>query len=137
MDAILNIYMNVAENLVVYDKVIEKHIKAELPFMATENIMMECVKAGGNRQELHERIRVLSMEAGKNVKMEGKENNLIELILQDEMFKPVWNRMDEILDAKKFIGRAPSQTVEFIKKEIDPILSSNASLLGEKGDVRI
>ena len=129
--------MNVAENLVVYDKVIEKHIKAELPFMATENIMMECVKAGGNRQELHERIRVLSMEAGKNVKMEGKENNLIELILQDEMFKPVWNRMDEILDAKKFIGRAPSQTVEFIKKEIDPILSSNASLLGEKGDVRI
>ena len=137
VDAILNIYMNVAENLVVYDKVIEKHIKAELPFMATENIMMECVKAGGNRQELHERIRVLSMEAGKNVKMEGKENNLIELILQDEMFKPVWNRMDEILDAKKFIGRAPSQTVEFIKKEIDPILSSNASLLGEKGDVRI
>ena len=105
--------------------------------MATENIMMECVKAGGNRQELHERIRVLSMEAGKNVKMEGKENNLIELILQDEMFKPVWKRMDEILDAKKFIGRAPSQTVEFIKKEIDPILSSNASLLGEKGDVRI
>ena len=89
VDAILNIYMNVAENLVVYDKVIEKHIKAELPFMATENIMMECVKAGGNRQELHERIRVLSMEAGKNVKMEGKENNLIELILQDEMFKPV------------------------------------------------
>ena len=137
VDAILNIYMNVAENLVVYDKVIEKHIKAELPFMATENIMMVCVKAGGNRQELHERIRVLSMEAGKNVKMEGKENNLIELILQDEMFKPVWNRMDEILDAKKFIGRAPSQTVEFIKKEIDPILSSNASLLGEKGDVRI
>lgn len=137
VDAILNIYMNVAENLVVYDKVIEKHIKAELPFMATENIMMECVKAGGNRQELHERIRVLSMEAGKNVKMEGKENNLIELILQDEMFKPVWNRMDEILDAKKFIGCAPSQTVEFIKKEIDPILSSNASLLGEKGDVRI
>ncbi len=137
VDAILNIYMNVAENLVVYDKVIEKHIKAELPFMATENIMMECVKAGGNRQELHERIRVLSMEAGKNVKMEGKENNLIELILQDEMFKPVWNQMDEILDAKKFIGRAPSQTVEFIKNEIDPILSSNTSLLGEKGDVRI
>ena len=137
VDAILNIYMNVAENLVVYDKVIEKHIKAELPFMATENIMMECVKAGGNRQELHERIRVLSMEAGKNVKIEGKENNLIELILQDEMFKPVWNQMDEILDAKKFIGRAPSQTVEFIKNEIDPILSSNTSLLGEKGDVRI
>ena len=137
VDAILNIYMNVAENLVVYDKVIEKHIKAELPFMATENIMMECVKAGGNRQELHERIRVLSMEAGKNVKIEGGENNLIELILKDEMFRPVWDRMDEILDAKKFIGRAPSQTVEFIRDEIDPILSANAKLLGEKGDVRI
>jgi len=85
----------------------------------------------------HRDVCIQAMEAGKNVKMEGKENNLIELILQDEMFKPVWNRMDEILDAKKFIGRAPSQTVEFIKKEIDPILSSNASLLGEKGDVRI
>lgn len=105
--------------------------------MATENIMMECVKAGGNRQELHERIRVLSMEAGKNVKIEGGENNLIELILKDEMFRPVWDRMDEILDAKKFIGRAPSQTVEFIRDEIDPILSANAKLLGEKGDVRI
>ena len=137
VDAILNIYMNVAENLVVYDKVIARHIKAELPFMATENIMMECVKAGGNRQELHERIRVLSMEAGKNVKIEGGENNLIELILKDEMFRPVWDRMDEILDAKKFIGRAPSQTVEFIRDEIDPILSANAKLLGEKGDVRI
>lgn len=137
VDAILNIYMNVAENLVVYDKVIAKHIKAELPFMATENIMMECVKAGGNRQELHERIRVLSMEAGKNVKMEGGDNNLIELIAKDEMFKPVWDKMDEILDAKKFIGRAHSQTEEFIKNEIDPILFENAALLGEKGDVRL
>ncbi len=137
VDAILNIYMNVAENLVVYEKVIEKHIRAELPFMATENIMMECVKAGGNRQELHERIRVLSMEAGKNVKAEGKENNLIELIQQDEMFKPVWDRLDEILDAKKFIGRAPSQTVEFIANEISPILEKHAQLLGQKGDVRV
>ena len=137
VDAILNIYMNVAENLVVYEKVIAKHIRAELPFMATENIMMECVKAGGNRQELHERIRVLSMEAGKNVKVEGGENNLIELIKQDEMFKPVWDHIDDILDAKKFIGRAPSQTVEFIQNEIDPILEKHADLLGEKGDVRV
>lgn len=136
-DAILNIYMNVAENLVVYEKVIAKHIQAELPFMATENIMMECVKAGGNRQELHERIRVLSMEAGKNVKVEGGENNLIELIKQDETFKPVWDHIDDILDAKKFIGRAPSQTVEFIQNEIDPILEKHADLLGEKGDVRV
>ena len=137
VDAILNIYMNVAENLVVYEKVIDKHIRAELPFMATENIMMECVKAGGNRQELHERIRVLSMEAGKNVKVEGKENNLIDLIKQDEMFTPVWNHLEEILDAKKFIGRAPSQVVEFIQEEIDPILEKYQEVLGEKGDVRV
>ena len=137
VDAILNVYMNVADNLVVYEKVIAKHIRAELPFMATENIMMECVKAGGNRQELHERIRVLSMEAGKNVKVEGGENNLIELIKQDEMFRPVWAHLDDILDAKNFIGRAPSQTVEFIEEEIDPILNKHLESLGEKGDVRI
>ena len=137
VDAILNVYMNVADNLVVYEKVIEKHIRAELPFMATENIMMECVKAGGNRQELHERIRVLSMEAGKNVKVEGGENNLLELIKQDEMFRPVWDRLDDILDAKNFIGRAPAQTVEFIEEEIDPILNKHLDLLGEKGDVRV
>ena len=137
VDAILNIYMNVAENLVVYDKVIAKHIRAELPFMATENIIMECVKAGGSRQELHERIRVLSMQAGKNVKEEGGENNLIELILKDEMFRPVWDKMDEIIDADKFIGRAPSQTVEFIRNEVDPILDANRDLLGERGDVRV
>ncbi len=137
VDAILNIYMNVAENLVVYDKVIAKHIRAELPFMATENIIMECVKAGGSRQELHERIRVLSMQAGKNVKEEGGENNLLELILKDEMFRPVWDKMDEIIDADKFIGRAPSQTVEFIRNEIDPILDANCDLLGERGDVRV
>ena len=137
VDAILNIYMNVAENLVVYEKVIAKHIRAELPFMATENIMMECVKAGGNRQELHERIRVLSMEAGKNVKVEGGDNNLIDLIKQDEMFKPVWGHIDDILDAKKFIGRAPSQVVEFIQNEITPILQKHADWLGEKGDVRV
>lgn len=137
VDAILNIYMNVAENLVVYDKVIAKHIRAELPFMATENIMMECVKAGGDRQELHERIRVLSMEAGKNVKVEGKENNLIDLIKQDELFKPVWARLDDILDAKNFIGRAPSQTVEFIQNEIEPILQKHQNELGQTGDVRV
>ena len=137
LDGILNIYMNVSENLVVYDKVIAKHISAELPFMATENIMMECVKAGGNRQELHERIRVLSMQAGKNVKENGKENNLIELIKADKMFAPVHGKLDEILDASKFTGRAPSQTVEFIENEVDPILKSNSAVLGQKGDVKI
>lgn len=137
VDALLNIYMNVAENLVVYDKVIAKHIQAELPFMATENIMMECVKAGGDRQELHERIRVLSMEAGRNVKTEGKENNLIDLIKADDMFAPVHDKLDDILSADKFIGRAPSQTVEFIGNEINPILEKHADLLGEKGDVKV
>lgn len=137
LDGILNIYMNVSENLVVYDKVIAKHIASELPFMATENIMMECVKAGGNRQELHERIRVLSMEAGKNVKQLGKENNLIELIKADDLFKPVHNKLDSILSAEKFIGRAPSQTVEFIENEINPILKENENVLGKKGDIKI
>jgi adenylosuccinate lyase len=137
LDGILNIYMNVSENLVVYDKVIAKHISAELPFMATENIMMECVKQGGNRQELHEEIRVLSMQAGKNVKELGKENNLIELIKADKMFAPVHDKLDDILDAKNFIGRAPSQTVEFIKNEVDPILQANSGVLGQKGDVKV
>ena len=137
VDAVLNIYMNVAENLVVYDKVIAKHIAAELPFMATENIMMECVKAGGNRQELHEKIRVLSMEAGKNVKQEGKDNNLLELIKADEAFAAVHGKLDEILDAKKFVGRAPKQTEEFIANEIEPILKKHKDLLGEKGTVNV
>ena len=137
VDAVLNLYLNIAENLVVYDKVIAKHIAAELPFMATENIMMECVKAGGNRQELHERIRVLSMEASKNVKAEGKENNLIELIKADGMFAAVKDSLDGILDAKNFIGRSPEQVEEFIAAEIDPILKKHEKLLGKSGEVRV
>lgn len=137
VDAILNLYLNISENLVVYEKVIAKHIVAELPFMATENIMMECVKAGGDRQELHERIRVLSMEAGKNVKQEGKENNLIELIKNDKMFAAVWDKLDDILDAKNFIGRSKDQVEEFIAEEIDPILDAHKDVLGEHGEVRV
>ena len=137
VDAILNLYLNISENLVVYEKVIAKHIAAELPFMATENIMMECVKAGGNRQELHERIRVHSMEASKNVKAEGKENNLIELIKADNMFAAVKDRLDGILDAKNFIGRSPEQVDEFLSAEIDPILEKHKDLLGESGEVRV
>lgn len=137
VDAVLNIYMNVTDGLVVYEKVIARHIAAELPFMATENIMMECVKAGGNRQELHERIRELSMQAAANVKAEGKENNLLDLIRADDAFRAVRDRLDEILDARKFIGRAPQQVEEFIAQEIDPILQKHASLLGEKGEVNV
>lgn len=137
VDAILNLYLNISENLVVYDKVIAKHIAAELPFMATENIMMECVKAGGNRQELHERIRVHSMEASRNVKVEGKENNLIDLIKADKMFAAVKDSLDGILDAKNFIGRSPEQVDEFISAEIDPILKKHKALLGKSGEVRV
>ncbi len=137
VDAILNLYLNISENLVVYDKVISKHISAEFPFMATENIMMEFVKAGGDRQEHNERIPVLAMEAGKNVKQEGKDNNLIELIRNDEMFRAVWDKLDDILDARNFIGRSKDQVEEFITEEIDPILEAHKSDLGEHGEVRV
>lgn len=137
VDAILNLYLNISENLVVYDKVIAKHIAAELPFMATENIMMECVKAGGNRQELHERIRVLSMQAAENVKVHGGENDLLARIKADAMFASVHDRLDAILDAKKFIGRCPEQVEEFLSAEIDPILAAHAAVLGASGDVRV
>ena len=137
LDGILNIYLNVSENLVDYDKIIARHIAAELPFMATENIIMECVKAGGDRQDLHEKIRVLSMEAGRHVKEEGKDNNLIELIKKDKLFDAVRGKLDEILDARKFIGRAPSQVVEFIDNEVKPILEENAACLGVRGDVKV
>ncbi|MCI5975480.1 MAG: adenylosuccinate lyase [Clostridiales bacterium] len=137
VDAILNVYMNVAEIIVVYEKTIEKHVREELPFMATENILMECVKAGGNRQDLHEEIRTLSMQAAYRVKSEGGNNNLLDLIEKDDAFKAVHGKLSEILDPKKFVGRAPSQVVEFIEKDVDPILKRYASLLGETGDVRI
>ena len=137
VDAILNLYLNVAENLVVYEKVIQKHVNAELPFMATENILMECVKAGGDRQVLHEKLRRLSMEAGANVKREGKENNLLELIKQEPLFKAVHGKLDGIVDANKFTGRAPEQTIEFIQNEIDPILQKHKHELGEEGIVNL
>ncbi len=135
VDGILQLYLNISDNLVVYEKVIEKHVKAELPFMATENIIMECVKAGGSRQELHEAIRVLSMQASENIKIHGRENNLIDLIKNDNHFAAVHDSLDDVLDAKKYIGRAPSQVVEFITNEVDPILAANSSCIGEKGEI--
>ena len=107
IDGILDLYLNVVDGLVVYPKVIEKHLMAELPFMATENIMMDAVKAGGDRQELHERIRELSMEAGKNVKVEGKDNNLLELIAADPSFNLSLDELKKTMDPKKYVGRAP------------------------------
>ncbi len=137
VDAVLELYLNIADGLVVYERVIEKHVKAELPFMATENILMECVKAGGDRQELHERIRIHSQAAGDRVKREGGENDLLARLSTDPLFEAVRDRLDEIVDAKKFVGRAPAQTEEFIANEITPILERHKNLLGVTGNVDI
>lgn len=125
LDSILNIYINVADGLVVYPKVIEKHIQAELPFMATENILMEAVKAGGDRQELHEKIRVHSMDAAREVKEKGNENDLIERIAKDEAFGLDISQLEKVLDAKNYIGRSKEQVEEFINEHIKPILEDN------------
>ena len=125
------------DGLVVYPKVIEKHLMAELPFMATENIMMDAVKAGGDRQELHERIRELSMEAGKNVKVEGKDNNLLELIAADPSFNLSLDELKKTMDPKKYVGRAPKQVDEFLDEVVRPILKENADLLGVKAEINV
>ncbi|MGL5798326.1 MAG: adenylosuccinate lyase, partial [Cetobacterium sp.] len=130
VDAMLIIWKNILEGLVVYPKMIEKHIMAELPFMATEYIIMEGVKKGGDRQELHELIRVHSMEAGKKVKVEGLENDLIERILNDPSFDIDKDKLMQILDPKNFIGFASEQVVDFLEAEINPILEENKELLG-------
>ncbi|MCI9290173.1 MAG: adenylosuccinate lyase [Clostridia bacterium] len=137
IDAILEIYMNVADGMVVYENTINKHIMAELPFMSTEVILMECVKAGGDRQELHEKIRVHSMEASKMVKQFGKDNDLIERIKKDSAFAAINDKIDNILDPKNFIGRSKEQTIEFIEQEIEPILNENKSCLGLNGQVNV
>ncbi|MBM6821355.1 adenylosuccinate lyase [Fusobacterium mortiferum] len=137
VDAILIIWKNVLDGLVVYPKMIEKRIMAELPFMSTEYIIMECVKNGGDRQELHERIRVHSMEAGRNVKVEGKDNDLIERIINDKYFNLDKERLLEILDPKNFIGFAPEQTEEFINIEVKPILEKYNNRLGMKATLKV
>lgn len=137
VDAILIIWKNVLDGLVVYPKMIEKRIMAELPFMSTEYIIMECVKNGGDRQELHERIRVHSMEAGRMVKVEGKENDLIERILNDKGFNLDKERLLEILAPKNFIGFAPEQTEEFVNIEIKPILEKYRDRLGMEAALRV
>ncbi len=137
VDGILKLYMNISENLVVYEKVIDKHVRAELPFMATENIIMEGVKKGGNRQELHEKIRQLSMKAAENVKINGGENNLIDLIKSEQMFSGVKDQIDNVLDPKKYTGRAASQVVEFIENDVDPILMQHNNELGLKSEISV
>jgi len=125
VDAILNIYINVADGMVVYPKVIEKHILEELPFMATENIMMEAVKRGGDRQELHEKIRVHSMEAAKKVKVEGGKNDLIERISEDCAFNLNLDELRSVLEPKNYVGRSPQQVEEFVNDVVKPILDEN------------
>jgi adenylosuccinate lyase len=125
VDSILNIYINIAGGMVVYPKVIEKRLMEELPFMATENIMMEAVKRGGDRQELHERIRVHSMEAGKQVKMHGNKNDLIERIAKDSMFGLSLEELKSVLEPKNYIGRAPEQVEDFIRDCVRPVLIKN------------
>ena len=137
IDAILIIWKNVLDGLVVYPKMIEKRIMSELPFMSTEYIIMECVKNGGDRQELHERIRAHSMEAGKMVKIEGKENDLIERILNDKYFNLDKDRLLEILSPKNFIGFAPEQTEEFVNVEVKPILERYSDKLGMEAALRV
>lgn len=137
VDGILDLYLNVVDGLVVYPKVIEKHMMAELPFMATENIMMDAVKAGGDRQELHERIRTLSMEAGRNVKENGGENNLLELIAADPAFNLSLDALKQTMDPKKYVGRAPRQVEEFLEECIRPVLEANQELLGMTAEINV
>ncbi len=136
-DSILELYINVSEGLVVYPQVIRAHLMAELPFMATENIMMDAVKAGGDRQELHERIRVHSMDAAKVVKEQGLPNDLIDRIAADPVFKVSKEALQKVLKPENYVGRAPEQTAEFLDGVIKPILAENAELLGIEAEINV
>lgn len=137
IDGILDLLMNVVDGLVVYPKVIEKRIMSELPFMATENIMMDAVKAGGDRQELHEKIRTLSMEAGRNVKEKGLDNNLLELIANDPSFNMSLEDLENTMDPKKYIGCADKQVDDFLSNVVQPILDANKDALGMKAEINV
>ena len=137
IDGILDLCLNVVDGLVVYEKVIEKHLMRELPFMATENVMMDAVKKGGDRQELHEKIRQLSMEAGMHVKAEGKENNLLELIAADASFGLTLEELQENMEPAKYTGRAEYQVEQFLKNVIAPMLDENKELIGMTARIRV
>ncbi|MEE1342366.1 MAG: adenylosuccinate lyase, partial [Lachnospiraceae bacterium] len=137
IDGILDLYLNVVDGLVVYDKVIYQRFMKEIPFMATENIMMDAVKRGGNRQELHELIRTHSMAAGRVVKEEGKENDLVDRIAADKAFGMTKEEIESILEPKNFVGRAPEQTEEFITEVIQPILDANQDVLGMTAEINV
>ena len=137
IDGILDLCLNVVDGLVVYPKVIEKHMMAELPFMATENIMMDAVKAGGDRQELHERIRELSMEAGRTVKVEGKDNDLLERIAADPAFNLTIDELRKSMEPSRYVGRAKEQTVTFIEKTVQPVLDAHKEMLGMTAEINV
>ena len=137
IDGILDLCLNVVDGLVVYPKVIEKRLMSELPFMATENIMMDAVKAGGDRQELHERIRELSMEAGRNVKEKGLDNNLLELIAADPAFNLTLEDLQKAMEPSRYTGRAKEQTEAFIANVVQPVLDAHKDLLGVKVEINV
>ena len=137
IDGILDLCLNVVDGLVVYPKVIEKHMMAELPFMATENIMMDAVKAGGDRQELHERIRELSMEAGRTVKVEGKDNDLLERIAVDPAFNLTIEELQKSMEPSRYVGRAKEQTTAFITKTVQPVLDAHKEMLGMTAEINV
>ena len=136
-DAVLELLMNVVDGIIVYPKVIEKHILSELPFLATENILMDAVKAGGDRQELHEKIRLLSMQAGRAVKEEGRENDLLERIAADPAFRLSLSELKKSLQPERYIGRAPEQVEEFLRDFVRPLLEENRELLGMKAEIKL
>ncbi|MBQ9612338.1 MAG: adenylosuccinate lyase [Lachnospiraceae bacterium] len=137
IDGILDLCINVTDGLKVYPKVIEKHLMAELPFMATENIMMDAVKAGGDRQELHEKIRELSMQAGRRVKEEGLDNNLLELIAADPAFHLTVEELQASMDPKKYVGCAPHQVEKYLADVIQPILEANKEDIGLTAEINV
>ena len=137
IDGILDLCLNVVDGLVVYPKVIEKRLMSELPFMATENIMMDAVKAGGDRQELHERIRELSMEAGRNVKEKGLDNNLLELIAADPAFNLSLEELQKTMDLAKYVGRAPVQVEAYLNNVVNPMLEANKEILGVTAEINV
>ena len=137
IDGVLDLCLNVVDGLVVYDKVITKHLMSELPFMATENIMMDAVKKGGDRQELHEKIRQLSMQAGANVKQNGLDNNLLELIAADESFGLTLEELLANMDPSKYVGRAPLQVDNFLKNHVNPVLGANKEILGMTAEINV
>lgn len=136
-DILLSTLQNVSEGLIVYPKVIDRHIRQELPFMASENIIMAMVKAGGNRQECHEKIRILSQESGAVVKEQGGDNDLVDRIKNCRYFAPIHNQLDVILDASTFVGRAPQQVSKFIKEEVEPVLIPFKSDLRSKSSIDV